>query len=322
MRPFYAAIIAALALTGTAFAVNFDPKEVYQESAKSVVLIVASDLGVEHKSMGTGSIIRPDGLIITNAHVIYSDDVSRPYNQINVYLKPRHLTGNLKMDTSNRYNAVLINYSLPLDLAVLKIRQASTPVSFPFLLFSNPDMIEIGEPVAAIGHPEQGGLWTLTTGTISSQVDNFQNINGKSVFQTETSINKGNSGGPLLDKNGLIVGINSNISRKSEDGSAITGINFSIKSSVAVNWLNSIGYPYDFADSREKAVKMEEQKATIVPTPTPPPPQPMAKPPVEEKPAIVSEPRPYKEEDLFKQTENEMENMMQDMKGKLRQKPR
>ncbi len=321
MRSLYVTIIAVMTLAGTAFAVNFDPKEVYQESSKSVVLVIASDLGIEHKSLGTGSIIRPDGLIITNTHVIYSDEVNRPYNQISVFLKPGHLTGNLKKDTSIRYNAVLINYSLPLDLAVLKIRQASTPVSFPFLLFSDPDLVEIGEPVLAIGHPEQGGLWTLTTGTISSQADNFQNISGKSVFQTETSINKGNSGGPLLDKNGYIVGINSNISRKSEDGTAITGINFSIKSSVAVDWLNSIGYTYDFANTG-KAVRTEEQKATIVPKPVPPLPQPQMKPPVEDKPVIVSEPRPYKEEDLFKQTENEMENMMQDMKGKLRQKPR
>jgi len=313
-------IIALLIFSGTAFA--FDPKAIYQETAKSVVLITASDQGAGSKSMGTGSIIRPDGLIITNTHVIFSDEMNRPYNQITVYIKPEHLTGNISKDTAQRYVAVLVNYSSTLDLAVLKIRQPSSPVSFPFLQFANPEKVEIGEPVVAIGHPEQGGLWSLTTGTISSQKDNFQNIRGKNVFQTETSINRGNSGGPLLDKDGLIVGINSNISRKAEDGTAITGINFSIKSNVATEWLNSVGYNYDFATPQNTVIAPEKQKANIVPVPTYTPTQPEAKPQVAEIPAIVTEPRPYKEEDLFKQTEREMEGMMQDMKGKLRKKPK
>jgi serine protease Do len=51
--------------------------------------------------------------------------------------------------------------------------------------------------VVAIGHPEQGGLWTLTTGVISAEIDNFNGVKGKQVFHTETGLNRGNSGGPL-----------------------------------------------------------------------------------------------------------------------------
>ena len=109
------------------------------------------------------------------------------------------------------------------------------------LNFSDSDLVSIGDPVLAIGHPEQGGLWTLTTGTISSHRMNYGNVSGKNVFQTEASLNRGNSGGPLIDGLGQIIGINSMISRRAEDGLAITGINFSIKSRVAVNWLDSIG---------------------------------------------------------------------------------
>lgn len=317
MRVLATLIIAALTFSGTVFASPFDPKEIYRETAKSVVLITSADPGMDYKSLGTGSIIRPDGLVITNAHVIFNDESNRPYNKISVYLKPDRLTGNLKADTSRRYSAVLLNFSMPLDLAVLKIRQASPPDSLPFLQFANPDTVATGEPVAAIGHPEQGGLWTLTTGIISAQIENFQNIRGKNVFQTETSINRGNSGGPLIDRNGLVVGINSNISRKGDDGTVITGINFSIKSSVAVNWLNSIGYTYDFAHQQGNiVVKPAEKQATIVPAPVPE--KPATPMPGADKPAIITEPRPYKEEDLFKQTEGEMEHMMQEMKEKLR----
>ena len=73
MRALYILIITTLTLSGTGFASTLDPKEVYRETAKSVVLITAADPGMEYKSMGTGSIIRPDGLIITNTHVIFND---------------------------------------------------------------------------------------------------------------------------------------------------------------------------------------------------------------------------------------------------------
>jgi len=49
----------------------------------------------------------------------------------------------------------------------------------------------------AIGHPEQGGLWTLTTGVISAEVDIFNGVKGKQVFHTETGLDHGSSGGPL-----------------------------------------------------------------------------------------------------------------------------
>jgi serine protease Do len=92
-------------------------------------------------------------------------------------------------------------------------------------------------PVVAIGHPETAGLWTMTTGIVSSVVKDFQGVKGKDIFQTEASINRGNSGGPLLNQFGQMVGINTSISRRAADGLAITGINFSLKSSVPVQWL-------------------------------------------------------------------------------------
>jgi serine protease Do len=101
----------------------------------------------------------------------------------------------------------------------------------------DPDEVEIGDDVVAIGHPETAGLWTLTTGVISSVVKDFQGVNGKDVFQTEASINRGNSGGPLLNDEGQMVAINTCISRRAADGLAITDINFSLKSSVPVEWM-------------------------------------------------------------------------------------
>lgn len=306
-------ILALLTASSVAGALEFDAKKIYREASGAVVLIAASDDKLGKGSMGSGSIVRGDGLVLTNAHVILKEKTGSPFQRYLVILKPERVTGDLKRDTARRYRARLLSYSSELDLAVLAI-QTGEKAFFPYLYFSNPDGVETGEPVLAIGHPEQGGLWTLTTGTLSGQMENFQNVPGKSVFQTEASINRGNSGGPLLDRKGRILAVNSNISRRGEDGLAITGINFSIKSSVAVKWLGSVGLPFDYAPDGVK-------EAGIVPVPRPEPKAPESKPAPKAKeppPEILTETHPYREEDLFKAVEREMEGLMEEMKGKLK----
>ncbi|MBI4390209.1 MAG: trypsin-like peptidase domain-containing protein [Nitrospinae bacterium] len=323
-------------------AADFDPRAIFQGAAKSVVLITAFDPGDQARSMGTGSIIDGQGLVITNAHVIFNAESLRPFQRINVYLKPERVTGNLKKDTALGFNATLLQLSEALDLALVSVDSPPGSTPFPVLKFADSETVEIGDPVAAIGHPEQGGLWTLTTGTISSSIEDFEQVPGKNVFQTEASINRGNSGGPLIDRSGHMVAINSNIARQSADGLAITAINFSIKSGVAVQWLKSAGYPFAYAEppAPGPGEKMGRPKTGIVPVPGQAGPgasglgsdgegQPSgaigARPAAPggvpgEEPRILTERRPFKTDDLFKQVETEMEEMMQDMKGKLRKK--
>src|SRR5206468_6675576 len=117
---------------------------------------------------------------------------------------------------------------------------------------------------AAIGHPEHGAKWSLTTGRIGGEWANFEGVTGKDVYQMETSVNRGNSGGPLLDGNGYMVGINTAIARRSEDGLAITGINFALKSSVVRAWIaTTLG-------------KLDNQVDNGPASATPPPPQQVA----------------------------------------------
>src|SRR4029078_3426485 len=135
--------------------------------------------------------------------------------------------------------AKVVAYSQPLDLALLKLD--SVTESLPVINVSESGRVRIGDRVVAIGHPEQGGLWTLTTGVISAEVDNFNGVKGKHVFQTETGLNRGNSGGPLLGGGGRMVGVNTAIARVASDGLPITSISFSLKSSVATQWLMEQG---------------------------------------------------------------------------------
>ena len=306
--------------TSTAAAAeDFDPREIYNETSKAVVLITGFEPGQQKISKGTGSIISSDGSVLTNAHVIINKNGDRPFSNLRVFLKPERISGNLKKDTSLKYRAELVRFSAKLDLALLKIKFPAISNLSPILEFADSDLVSIGDPVLAIGHPEQGGLWTLTTGTISSHITNHGKIPGKNVFQTETSINRGNSGGPLIDGRGHIVGVNSMISRKAKDGLAITGVNFSIKSRVAVNWLNSTGLNFKFTSpsSAESLPPSALDNAGIIVVPEPEakkPPPPKPKKVVPKAPKILTKIRPYKDEELLRQVEDEMENMMGEMK--------
>ncbi len=210
------------------------PRLIYKRHAKSVVLVFATD-GSAQGSAGTGSIISRDGQIITNAHVVMKN--GRRYKRLFVYTKPERLTGSMNRDLRNRHEVILVDANRKLDLALLRMKEP--PSGLTPIEFANPKDVEVGEPVVAIGMPETGGLWTLTTGSISSVVADLNGVRGKNVFQTEASVNRGNSGGPLLNVFGQMVGINTSISRRAPDGLAITDINFSLMSSVAVKWLKN-----------------------------------------------------------------------------------
>ena len=320
-------VLLGLIISVPAAADDFNPRKIYSETSKAVVLITGFEPGQQEMSKGTGSIISIDGFVLTNAHVIIDQSKGRPFNNLRIFLKPDRVSGDLRKDTSLKYRAELVRFSENLDLALLRIKSPSIGNLSPTLEFSDSDLVSIGDPVIAIGHPEQGGLWTLTTGTISSHINNYGNMPGKNVFQTEASLNRGNSGGPLINSRGHIVGVNSMISRKAKDGLAITGINFSIKSRVAVNWLNSIGLKFELASlkSKQNSPPSAANNAGIVPVPkdkvipAPKPeikktPSPKPEKLVPKEPRILTKIRPYKEKDLLRQVEDEMENMMNEMK--------
>ena len=211
-----------IVLPARVIAADFNPKHLYEEVSQSIVAVTGSDSKYGKRSIGAGSIIHKDGLILTNAHIIFNKENKRPFKNLFIILKPDRVTGNLKNDTSRMYRSELLHYSSKLDLALMKIMPTSVPLPRT-INFADSTFVSIGDPVLAIGHPKNGGLWSLTTGTISSKINNYQNIPGENVFQTETSLNRGNSGGLLIDENGRLVGVNSMFSRISKDGLSYKG---------------------------------------------------------------------------------------------------
>jgi len=319
----------------------YTPKEIYESIGPGVVLVLASDDG-RLGSGGTGSIIRADGLVITNAHVVINKETNRPYRRLSLFLKPDRVTGNMDKDLSRRVEAKLVAFDASLDVALL--RMENPPSGLTVVSLANPDDVAIGDPVVAIGHPETGGLWTLTTGTISAEMENYNGVKGKDIFQTETSLNRGNSGGPLLDKRGAMVGVNTMISRKAADGLTITSINFALKSSVAQHWLASQGVTVAYespsqspATSSATAPRSDEKNEALSRTPPSTEEKPVtpvqkstgesvkhppdAKSPLKEtKPEvqILTEKRPYNMDRLIADQMKEMEDLMEEMHKKFR----
>ncbi len=230
------------------------PREIYEQTSPAVVMVMGHSDSGKGGSGGTGSIIQADGVVLTNAHVVIEEKTGKPYPRLSVFLKPVRVSGDAKADLARMVRAKLVAYSAPLDLALLKLEGVAAPL--PVIDLSDSDRTKIGDRVIAIGHPEQGGLWTLTTGVISAEVDNFNGVKGKHVFQTETGLNRGNSGGPLVDSEGHMIGVNTAIARVAPDGMPITSISFSLKSSVAGRWL------------REQGTASSQLPALLPPAPT------------------------------------------------------
>lgn len=322
-------VIVGLLLMGEmAEAKELNPREIYEQTSPAVVMVMGHPETGKSGSGGTGSIIHSDGLVLTNAHVIIEEKTGKPYSRLSVFLKPARVTGDSKADLSRMLRARVVAYSSPLDLALLKLEDVSGPL--PTIDLNESDRTRIGDRVVAIGHPEQGGLWSLTTGVISAEVDNFNGVKGKHVYQTETGLNRGNSGGPLVDSEGHMVGVNTAIARVAADGLPITSISFSLKSTVAKQWLREQGT--SSLPTVSHAGSPPTRTATDVPSsPSSPPvqpPAPLQKPPSRVapsgKPNRLEPPmpaHPYNLDQLVSErskAEADLDNMISEMRGRMK----
>ncbi len=293
------------------------PQQIYERFAATVVFIVATpDHGTGMG--GTGSIIRPDGLILTNAHVVVDSTDHRPYSQISIFLKPERVTGNSKIDLAKRFTARVVATSESLDLALLQTDQAPT---LPVITFGDPATVRIGDRVLAIGHPEQGGMWTLTSGLISAEFEDFNGTAGKHVFQTDTGLNRGNSGGPLLDSHGHMIGINTAMARVAKDGTPIMSINFAVESNVAQQWLKQHGVIIAYADPSIDTKPTEHQTPmTTSSQPLAAMPPPAMKPAIAAAPQIKTESHPYDMDQVLQNSRPKQMKEMEDLLSEGREK--
>lgn len=163
----------------------------------------------EDAGLGSGFIIHPSGLFLTNNHVVEGADRVR-----------------VKLHDNREIDAEFVGVDPATDIALMRIRGAR---GLPTVSLANSDLVKVGDQVLAIGNP-LGLSHTVTLGIVSALGRRNLNPGGRENFsdfiQTDASINPGNSGGPLVNLNGEVVGINTAINRQGQ------GIGFAIPINV------------------------------------------------------------------------------------------
>jgi putative serine protease PepD len=188
-------------------------RTIYARVSPSVVRIKVADGGAE--ATGTGFVIDAGGTIVTNAHVVGTAD----HAQV------------LLDDNTAAIDAEVLGTDGSSDLAVLRVDSAKTSHLRPLTL-ADSDNVKVGDSVVAIGYPLNLDR-SVTAGIVSGVGRAIRSPNGFSidkVIQTDAAVNRGNSGGPLLDSAGRVIGVNSQIATAGGDGNV--GIAFAIPSNT------------------------------------------------------------------------------------------
>lgn len=164
---------------------------------------------------GTGFFISQDGYLLTNNHVV--EDASK----LSVILSD-----------GTEVAASLVGTDIYADLAVLKTESAAPA----WVTLGNSDEMDPGETVIAIGSPLGEFMNTVTTGVVSAtgrSIDTGYGYQIENLIQTDAAINQGNSGGPLLNLAGEVIGINTLVVRNSQSGTVAEGLGFAIPTNTA-----------------------------------------------------------------------------------------
>lgn len=182
---------------------------VARQITPAVVSIIVPNYG-----SGSGAVIRRDGMILTNAHVVGSAR-----------------TVQVGLADGRKVVGTVLGRDAGLDVAVVRIPITDAPVA----PLGNSDLLQVGQLAIAVGNP-LGLERTVTTGVISAVNRPGRTLGGETFIQTDAAISPGNSGGPLVDSRGNVVGINS----AELLGQGVQGLGFAIPINLAMNMASQV----------------------------------------------------------------------------------
>jgi 2-alkenal reductase len=213
---------------------RFDAKGLYENLGPGVVTVISQyEGGLPARSpgaLGSGFVLDGKGYVATNAHVVRGDPpkLERPKA---VYVE---------FGDHNRVKATVVGVDLFSDIALLKLNPRGLTLT-PLRLGSTSGLA-VGDPVAAIGSPF-GEEQSLSVGVVSAlhrSIDSLTNFNIGDAIQTDAAINHGNSGGPLLDQRGEVIGVNSQIQSTGGGGE---GVGFAVPVETVKRSLSELRAP-------------------------------------------------------------------------------
>jgi S1-C subfamily serine protease len=199
---------------------GFDARGIYDRLAPGVVTVISlfgdadTPLGSQQGGLGSGFVLDGDGYIATNAHVVTNGQALGRAKQVFV-----------DFADGNRVPARIVGTDPNADVALLKVDPKG--LSLTPLDLGELDSLRVGDPVAAIGSPF-GEEQSLSVGVISAldrDIASLTDFGIGDAIQTDAAINRGNSGGPLLDAHGRVIGINAQIRTETGEGA---GVGFAI----------------------------------------------------------------------------------------------
>ena len=204
---------------------GFDPTTIYERLSPGVVTITSLFSDSDSLSellegggagQGSGFVLDDDGFVATNAHVITNGTGSKLTKARQVYVQ---------FSDGNQVEADVVGYDPNADVGVIKVNPKGLEL-VPLELGRTAD-VRVGEPVAAIGSPfgEEGSLSIGVVSAKNRTIEALTDFSISDAIQTDAAVNRGNSGGPLLDARGRVIGINSQI--RSTGGGSV-GVGFAV----------------------------------------------------------------------------------------------
>jgi len=200
---------------------RFDPQAIYRRSAPGVVTVISEFAGGTgnplapqggRAGLGSGFVVSSKGEIATNAHVVTSGEGSSIRRARHVYVQ---------FADHNQVPATIVGADPNSDVGLIRVDPAGLTLR-PLPLGSSAALV-VGAPVLAIGSPF-GEPESLSVGVVSGldrTIDSLTNFQISGAIQTDAAINSGNSGGPLVDARGAVIGINSQIQSTSGGGEGV-----------------------------------------------------------------------------------------------------
>ena len=220
--------------TGT----GLTPQQIYTNLSGGVVMVL-SDFGSSgtnafgqaqsSQALGTGFVVDKQGYILTNAHVV--DESGQRASSVTVVF-------NKGGSETTRVPGQLVGVDVGSDVAVIKVDPSKVGNLNPLPL-GDSSTVQVGEPVVAIGNP-LGYDFSITSGIVSATGRSLQSPSGQTIpngIQTDAAINQGNSGGPLIDSSGKVIGINEQIA---SSGGGNDGLGFAVPINTAVRSMEQL----------------------------------------------------------------------------------